>query len=103
VSDPTIKILDAPAQGRYLLTLGGEAGGFLAYRRDGDRLIVDHTEVDERFEGRGLGGSLARHVLDDARARGLRVVPRCRFFAGYLERHPEDQDLVAQDDPPDDL
>jgi predicted GNAT family acetyltransferase len=99
VRDPSIEIVDDPAQGRYLLTLDGEVGGFLEYRRDGDHLIVDHTEVDERFEGHGLGGSLARHVLDDARARGLRVVPHCRFFAGYLERHPEDHDLVAQDVP----
>ena len=94
MSDPTIEILDRPDLGRYILTLDGQEAGFVAYRDRVARRIVDHTEVDPAFEGRGLGSRLARHVLDDARARQLRIVPRCPFLAAYLERHPEDHDLI---------
>jgi hypothetical protein len=58
-------------------------------------MTIPHTEVQSRFEGQGLGARLARFVLDDARERGLRVVPRCPFIAAYIKRHPEYADLVA--------
>jgi predicted GNAT family acetyltransferase len=54
-----------------------------------------HTEIEPAFDGRGLGGQLARAALDDVRRRGVRAVARCPFIAGYIERHPEYQDLVA--------
>jgi predicted GNAT family acetyltransferase len=39
---------------------------------------------------------LARAALDDARTRGLVVMPFCPFVAGFIERHIEEYaDLVA--------
>jgi uncharacterized protein len=54
-----------------------------------------HTEVEPRLEGQGLGAVLVRGALDDARARGELVVPRCPFVAAFIHRHPEYEDLVA--------
>ncbi|GJF06441.1 hypothetical protein PSD17_53880 [Pseudonocardia sp. D17] len=51
--------------------------------------MFTHTEVDDRFGGRGLGGVLARGALDAARARGLRVRPDCPFIRSWIEKHPE--------------
>ena len=42
--------------------------------------------VFDAFSGRGLASQLIKHVLDDARVRGLRVVPRCPLVAAYIER-----------------
>jgi uncharacterized protein len=48
------------------------------------------------YEGLGLGGRLARTALDNARARGLTVMPFCPFIAAYIERHIDEYgDLVA--------
>ena len=94
MSDASIEIHDRPERSRYVLLVDGEAAGFVAYRLRDRRLTIDHTQVDEAFAGRGLGGRLARYVLDDARARDLRVVPRCPFMAGYIRTHPAYQDLV---------
>ncbi|MGP1673932.1 MAG: GNAT family N-acetyltransferase [Candidatus Limnocylindrales bacterium] len=94
MSDASIEIHDRPERSQYVLLVDGEPGGFVAYRLRGDRMTIDHTEVDEAHAGRGLGGRLVRHVLDDARARGLRVIPRCPFTAGYIRTHPAYQDLV---------
>jgi predicted GNAT family acetyltransferase len=57
--------------------------------------VFPHTEVEPAFEGRGIASRLARRALDDARQRGLQVVPACSFFRVYLRRHPEDADLIA--------
>lgn len=58
-------------------------------------IIFTHTTIDPPLEGRGLGSALAAYVLDDARARGLSVVPECAFIAAYIDRHPEYADLVS--------
>jgi predicted GNAT family acetyltransferase len=80
--------------GRYVISLDGADAGFSNYHLQDGVLTFMHTEIDPGHEGQGLGSALARGALDDARARGLRVVARCPFIASYLKRHPEFQDLV---------
>ena len=36
-------------------------------------------------------------MLDESRARGLKVYAQCPFIAGYIDKHPEYQDLLATD------
>jgi uncharacterized protein len=67
----------------------GVVAGFAAYRREGDRVVFTHTEVDDAFEGRGVGSVLVRTALDAVREEGLRVVAECPFVRSYVERHPE--------------
>lgn len=80
--------------GYYEISVDGEPAGRLEFRDMEGRRAFTHTEVDEAFEGQGLAGQLARRVLDDARAEGLAIVPLCPYVARYLEKHPDDQDLV---------
>ena len=88
-------VCDNPAVGRYELFVDGELAGLAVYTLSGDTMTIPHTEAQPRYEGRGLGARLAKFALDDARRRGLRVVPRCPFIAAYIERHPEYADLVV--------
>lgn len=79
---------------RYELALDGQLAAFVEYQmRHGD-IVFTHTEVLPGHEGQGLGGAIARHVLDDARVRRLQVVPQCPFIAGYIRKHPDTLDLV---------
>ena len=59
--------------------------------------MFTHTEIDDAFEGRGLGSILIRAALDAARGRGLAVRPDCPFVRGYIARHSEYLDLVPVD------
>lgn len=63
---------------------------------DGDWRLV-HTAVEPAFEGRGVGGFLARATLQAARDAGVQVLPDCSFVAGYIARHTEWADLVPAD------
>ena len=73
----------------------GRRAGFTQYReRDGVRDFF-HTEIDEEFEGQGLAGKLARAALDQTRADGFKVVATCPFIKGWIEKHPDYQDLLA--------
>jgi len=91
---PDIEIVDVPTAHRYEARSGDELAGWVDYRRVRDRLVALHTEVLPAFGGRGIASALVRRVLDDARAAGLLITPRCPFFVAHFERHPEDRDLV---------
>ena len=99
MSDETVTVAVNEAASRYEITVGdGEPAGFAEYRlgADGEGTITfTHTVIDDAFEGRGLGGRLARGALDDVRSRGLRVVARCEFIRGWIEKHPDYADLLA--------
>ena len=66
----------------------------LQYIRTESRVIYVHTGVPPELEGQGVAGALAKHALEDARSRGLRVVPRCPYVAAYISRHPGYAELV---------
>ena len=93
---PPIEVSDDREAGRYLIAVGGEPAGFAEYRDRGRALAFVHTEIDDRFEGQGLGGRLVSAALDDVRSRGLVVLPFCPFVRGYIARHHEYLDLVPE-------
>ena len=87
-------VTDDAAGERYVIAADGAVAGFVQYRSRPGLIAFVHTEVDAGMAGRGLGGMLIKGALDDARARGLAVLPFCPFVNGYIKRHPEYQDLV---------
>ena len=63
-----------------------------------ERLLVrdlQHTVIDPEQRGRGLGSVLVPAVLDYIRARGAKLMPTCPFVRGWIDEHPDQQDLVA--------
>jgi predicted GNAT family acetyltransferase len=94
------RVADNPGRSRFEISEDGELAGFAEYHRYGDEIAFIHTEIDPRFEGRGLGGALARAALDEARERGLGVLPFCPFIRGWIVKHPEYTDLVPPEQRP---
>lgn len=89
-----ITVTDVPGERRYeARSNGGELAGIAVYLRSPDLIALLHTEVDDPYEGRGVGSVLARAALDDARAQGRRVLAVCPFIDGWIRRHPEYEGL----------
>ena len=87
------------AESRYEARLDGELAGYAEYELDGETIVFTHTVVEEQYEGRGVGSTLARMALDDVRANGgRRVVPQCRFIESWIDKHPEYHALVRSTD-----
>ena len=91
-----ISISDNTGEERYEIQAGGEQAGLLRYRLRPGSIELVHTEIDEEFEGQGLGSRLISFALNDARERGLEVLPFCPFVNDYMRRHPEYVDLVPE-------
>lgn len=92
---PTPVIQDVPEARRYEARIGDQLVGWVDYGRVGARMVVTHTEVPPEFGGRGIASALVRRVIDDARAAGATITPRCPLFASHFKRHPQDADVVA--------
>ena len=83
------------SENRYEAWIDGELAGSAYYELDDKRIVFTHTEVDDKFEGKGVGSQLARFALDDVRAQGgRRVVPRCPFIRSWIQKHPDYEDLL---------
>jgi len=90
-----VQVSDNPTESRFEARVDGELAGFAAYETTDDLITFTHTEVFDAFEGQGVGSALARGALDEVRSDGTRkVLPRCPFIRGWIEKHPDYQDLV---------
>lgn len=79
---------------RFEIDLGGGEFAFAEYTLPEGKIMFTHTEVPSEHEGQGIGTQLIRAGLAAARERGLQVIPICPFFAAYMQKHAEVQDLL---------
>lgn len=68
---------------------------FVDYELSPDLIALVHTEVPKELGGRGVGSILAKAVLENIRAQGIKVELRCEFLASYIKKHPEFAALVS--------
>ena len=92
-------VTDNAARSRYELHVGTELAGYVDYllRDHGTVISLVHTQVMPAFQGAHLATHLARYSLDDARGRGLGVLPFCPYINSWIKKHPEYADLVPRD------
>lgn len=49
------------------------------------RFIIEHTEVDEEYQGRQIGKQLVHHAVDYAKKQNLELVVRCSYAKKVLD------------------
>ena len=79
---------------RFEIDLRDGCFAIAEYRLYPGKIAFTHTEVPAAHEGQGLGTRLLSAALAYARQHGLQVIPVCPFFADYILKHPEEQDLL---------
>ena len=95
--DQNVTVLDVPEWGRFEIHVDGKLAGFVRYSVGPGAITFLHTEIEDAYGGKGLGGALARAALDMARSRGLAVRPECPFIRRWIEKHEDYRDLVPAD------
>ena len=84
---------DNSERNRFELEVAGGVA-FASYRLSDGQLAIFHTEVPVGLRNRGIGSRLVKAVLDEARKRGLHVVPECSFVRSFISDHAAYQDLA---------
>jgi len=96
MAETEVEIRNNPAENRYEAWLGDELAGFAEYRLRDETIVFVHTEVEDKFEGEGVGSTLVREALDDVQRDGeLTVAVKCPFIKKWIEEHPDYQHLLA--------
>ncbi|MDE5707691.1 MAG: N-acetyltransferase [Alistipes sp.] len=85
-----------PVRCRYAFDLSDGKAVIDYEPRDERTVMLVHTGVPPRHEGQGIASELTEAVLTDLEARGMKVVPCCRFIASYIRRHPRWERILAE-------
>lgn len=96
--DESIDVRDNAVAGRYEAVRSGAVVGIMIYERTRSRIELIHTVTDPAHRGEGVASVLVRTTLAEARASGLGVLVICPFIESWLQRHPEQADVVITDD-----
>ena len=94
MTEPQIAMRDNPERHRFEADLGDGSLAIAEYTLPAGKIMFTHTEVPTEHEGKGVGSALIRYSLDAARERGLKVIPICPFFAAYMQKNEDVQDLL---------
>jgi uncharacterized protein len=94
MAEQQLAIRDNSDRHRFEADLGDGSIAIAEYTLPSGKIMFTHTEVPPSHEGKGIGGALIGFALNSARERGLKVIPICPFFAAYMQKHDEVQDLL---------
>jgi predicted GNAT family acetyltransferase len=82
-------------RGHFEALEDGKEAGKMSYTWAGDsKFIIDHTEVDEEFSGKGVGKKLLMATVDYARNNNLKIIPLCPFAKSVFDKTEEIRDVL---------
>lgn len=87
---------DEATKGRFfILSKDGVSKAEMTYSKAGsDRIIIDHTEVDDSLRGQGAGKQMVFSAVNYARSKALKIIPLCPFVKSVFDRNPELHDVL---------
>jgi uncharacterized protein len=62
---------------------------FCNYRLEPGVVSLTHFETPPAARGRGLAGRLMEAIVDDARARKLKIAAVCSYAVDWMAKHPD--------------
>lgn len=89
-----IQQTDSDKKGEFYYEVDGKKLGLMTYSKAGlDKIIIDHTEVDETLKGQGVGYKLVEASVVYARANNLKIMPLCPFANAVFKKKSEYNDV----------
>ena len=83
-------------KGAFFLERDGERLAQMTYTVAGSRVIIDHTDVDDRLRGTGTGGKLVEAAVEWARQEKALLMPLCPFAKSVFDKTPGYADVLAK-------
>ena len=83
-------------KGMFYVGAGGDIIAELVYTKPAEnKMIIEHTEVDESLKGKGIGLQLVHTAVEYARTHNMKIIPLCPFAKSIFDKKPEFRDVLA--------
>lgn len=81
--------------GSFEAIIDGNRAGLMTYTWAGEeRFIIDHTEVEEAYNGKGVGKEMLIKAVEFARENGKKIIPLCPFAKATFQKNEDLQDVL---------
>lgn len=81
--------------GDFEALIDDQRAGLMTYTWAGeDKFIIDHTEVSENHNGKGVGKEMLLAAVKFARENGLKIIPLCPFAKATFQKNADLQDVL---------
>ena len=86
---------DNGAKGLFFVEIEGKIVAEMVYSwRGQDRIVIEHTEVDESLEGKGVGKLLVKKSVEFAREKDIKIIPICSFAKSIFQKTSAYNDVL---------
>ncbi|GAB4240105.1 MAG: GNAT family N-acetyltransferase [Ekhidna sp.] len=84
------------SKGSFIAQEGEDKIGEMTFSvaNEGQLFIVDHTEVSEKYKGKGIGQKLFDELVNSVRKAEVKVMPLCPFVRRMFEKNPDTHDVL---------
>lgn len=87
--------INRETKGEFVATFDGKKAGLMTYSWAGaDKIIIDHTEVEPAYNGKGVGKEMVYKAVEFARENSLKIIPLCPFAKATFEKNEEIRDVL---------
>ena len=92
-----IKHQENQQKGKFYYEVAGTQLAEMTYTyARNDRIIIDHTEVDNSLRGKGVGYKLVEASVEFARENNISILPLCPFANAVFRKKKEYSDVLSQ-------
>lgn len=90
-----VKQNNKETKGEFIAFFNGKQVGLMTYSWAGsDKFIIDHTEVEPEFNGKGVGKEMVYQAVEFARENNLKIIPLCPFAKATFQKNEEIRDVL---------
>ena len=69
--------------------------GMMSYSVAGSELIIiDHTDVEPSYNGKGVGKQMLYKIVEMAREKNMKIIPLCPFAASVFRKSDDIKDVL---------
>lgn len=82
-------------KGFAMASKNNERAGMMTYSIAGAALIIiDHTEVEPAYNGKGVGKQMLYKIVEMARGKNIKIIPLCPFAASVFKKEVDIKDVL---------
>ncbi|MEZ5016394.1 MAG: GNAT family N-acetyltransferase [Flavipsychrobacter sp.] len=90
-----VKQTENEKRGKFYIELDGVEIAKMEYVYAGaDKYIIEHTEVNTAYEGKGIGKQLVSAGVDFARTKQIKIMPLCPYAKAVFSKVDSYKDVL---------